>query len=239
MFEKCANAVRQAVRRIVLAALIVVSSGNSARAQDIQLWPEISAFTRLNDRMRFYFLATTVKESQESTEGEFGPNFDFYLRPFRDRKRFAGFRLDESKNRFLLVRVGYRYLDSFSDDPDEHRVVLEGTARYPLTGGVLISNRGRVDARFIDGEYSWRFRSRLSVEKEFSLGPVRMNPYARGEVFYDSRFDAWTRTEWIGGAAFPLNRRVELEGYFDYQHDTGGDPNRQVYAIGTVLNLYF
>jgi hypothetical protein len=38
---------------------------------------------------------------------------------------------------------------------------------------------------------------------------------------------------------YEWNRRVELEGYFDYQHDTGGDHNRQVYAIGTVLNLYF
>jgi len=228
------------VRRIVLTALIVVSSGTSAHAQTTtQVWPEISVFTRLNDRMRFYFLATTVKESQESTEGEFGPNFDFYLRPFRERKSLAGFRLDESKNRFLLLRVGYRYLDSFSGDSDEHRVVLEATARYPLKGGVLVSNRGRVDARFIDGDYSWRFRSRLSVEKEFSIGPVKMNPYVRGELFYDSRFDAWSRSEWIGGAAFPLNRRVELEGYFDYQHDTGGDHNRQVYAIGAVLNLYF
>jgi hypothetical protein len=173
--------------------------GSFVHAQTTQVWPEISLFTRLNDRMRFYFLATTVKESQKSTEGEFGPNFDFYLRPFRDRKRLAGFRLDESKNRFLLLRVGYRYLNSFSGDPDEHRVVLEATARYPLKGGVLVSNRGRVDARFIDGEYSWRFRSMLSVEKELSIGPVRMNPYARGELFYDSRFDAWSRTEWIGG----------------------------------------
>jgi hypothetical protein len=227
------------VRRIVLTALILVLSGSVARAQSIQVWPEISAFTRLNDRMRLYFLATTVKESRESTEGEFGPNFDFYLRPFRERKRLAGFHLDESKSRFLLIRVGYRYLDSFSADPSEHRVVLEVTPRYPLKGGVLVSNRGRVDARFIDGEYSWRFRSRLSVEKEFSIGSVRMNPYVRGELFYDSRFDKWSRTEWIGGAAFPLNRRVELEGYLDYQHDTGGDHNRQVYAIGTVLNLYF
>jgi len=227
------------VRPILLAALIVASSGISAGAQTTQVWPEISAFTKLNDRMRFYFLATTVKESKESTEGEFGPNFDFYLRPFRERKRLAGFRLDESKNRYLLLRVGYRYLNSFSGDPDEHRGVLEATARYPLTGGVLVSSRGRVDARFIDGEYSWRFRSRLSVEKEFSLGPIRMNPYVRGEVFYDSRFDEWSRTEWIGGAAFPLNQRVELEGYFDYQHDTGGDANRKVHAIGTVLNLYF
>jgi hypothetical protein len=227
------------VRQIVAAALIIVSLGTPAHAQTTQVWPEMSVFARLNDRMRFYLLATTVKESHESTEGEFGPNFDFYLQPFRERKRLAGLPLDESKNRFLLLRVGYRYLSSFSGDPDEHRVVLEATARYPLKGGVLVSNRGRVDARFIDGEYSWRFRSRLSVEKEFSIGPVRMNPYVRGEVFYDSRFDAWSRTEWIGGTAFPLNRHVELEGYFDYQHDTGGDDNRQVHAIGTVLNLYF
>jgi hypothetical protein len=91
------------VRRIFLAALFVVSSGISAHAQNTQVWPEISAFTRLNDRMRFYFLATTVKESRESTEGEFGPNFDFYVRPLRNPTRFGGLRLDESKNRFLLL----------------------------------------------------------------------------------------------------------------------------------------
>jgi hypothetical protein len=57
-----------------------------------------------------------------------------------------------------------------------------------------------------------------------------MNPSVRGELFYDSRFDKWSRTEWIGGAALPLNRHVELEGYFDYQHDAGGDHNRKVNA---------
>ncbi len=227
------------MRQIVVTALILVSCGISAHAQTNQIWPELSVFTRVNERMRLYFVATTVKESHESTEGEFGPNIDFYVRPFRERKRLAGFRLDESKNQFLLLRVGYRYLNSFSGDPDEHRLVLEATPRYPLKGGVLVSNRARVDARFIDGEYSWRFRSRLSVEKELTIGSVKLSPYARGEVFYDSRYESWSRTEWIGGAAFPLNRHVELEGYFDYQHDTGGANNRKVHAIGTVLNLYF
>ena len=227
------------MRQIVLAALIVVASGIAAHAQGTQLWPEISVFTRLNDRMRFYFLATTVRESRESTEAELGPNFDFYLRPLRHRTHWAGIRLDESKNRVLMVRVGYRYLHSFSGNPDEHRPVLEATARFPLPVGVLVSKRARTDIRFIDGENSWRFRSRLSVEKEFAIGRVTMNPYVRGELFYDSRFDKWSRTEWIGGAAFPLNRRVELEGYFDYQHDTGGNANRKVHAIGAVLNLYF
>ena len=33
--------------------------------------------------------------------------------------------------------------------------------------------------------------------------------------------------------------RDRAHSHFGYQLDTGGDPNRKVYAIGTVLNLYF
>ena len=53
----------------------------------------------------------------------------------------------------------------------------------------------RVDLRFIDGEFSWRYRNRLSAEREFSIGRVRLNPYARFEVYYDSRYSKWSRTE--------------------------------------------
>ena len=133
------------MRQIVFAALIVVSFGSPADAQTTQVWPEISLFTRLNDGMRFYFLATTVKESQESTEGEFGPNFDFYLRPFRNPKRFGGFRLDESKNRYLLLRVGYRYLHSFpSLSPS-----------WKVRGGIVILLRRR-DFRQLRSHYEDR-----------------------------------------------------------------------------------
>lgn len=80
--------------------LLLVSFGIPARAQTNQVWPEVSTFVKLNDKMRFYFLATTVKEERESTEGEYGPNFDFYLKPLRKhQKRWGVFRLDESKNR--------------------------------------------------------------------------------------------------------------------------------------------
>lgn len=227
------------MRRTVLAGLIVLCFGSSAGAQSTQVWPELGAFARLNDIMRVYFLATTVKEEQNSTEGEFGPNIDFYHRPLRDPKRFGGLPLDESKHRFLLLRVGYRYLHSYSGDPEEHRAVLEATGRYPLRAGLLVSNRLRLDLRFIGAESSWRFRNRLSIEKEIAIGRVRMTPYARGEVYYDSRYAEWSRTEWIAGATFPVRSRLEVESYFNYQNDTGGDVNRQVYAIGAALNVYF
>ena len=66
------------------------------------------------------------------------------------------------------MRIGYRYLHNAGDDPDENRGVLEVTPRYPLVRGVLVSNRNRIDFRFIEGEYSWRYRNRLSLEREVS-----------------------------------------------------------------------
>jgi hypothetical protein len=239
-FASAAKTVTSDISRVlVMVVLIVTTWPVGARAQSKQVWPELSAFVKVSENTRAYFLATTVKEEGDSTSGEFGPNVDFYLHAIRNRKRWAGFRLDESKNRTLMVRVGYRYMPTIgNDDPDENRGVLEGTARYPLMMGVLVSARQRLDLRVIDEDYSWRYRNRLSLEREISLGAVTVNPYLRAEVFYDSRMSAWSRTEFISGASFPVKPWLELEGYFDYQHDTGGNPNRNVRAIGTVVNLY-
>ena len=83
--------------------------------------------------MRFYFLAATVHEDGDSTEGEFGANVDVYFKPIVRTPRLL-FRLDEAKNRFLALRMGYRYLPSFTGDPTESRAVLEATGRHPLMG---------------------------------------------------------------------------------------------------------
>jgi hypothetical protein len=224
----------------VWVALLVLSFGTGALAQSKQVWPETSTFVRLTDQMRFYFVMTTVKEDRESTEGEVGPNFDFYLKPLRKVNRLGLFRLDESKARFLMIRVGYRYVFPYGgDSPDENRGVVEATARYPLTHGVLVSDRNRMDLRWIDGIFSWRYRNRLTVEREFSVGRFRFVPYARGEIYYDSRYDKISRTALIGGSSFPITRHFELESYFEHQNDSGGSSNRTVSAVGMVANLYF
>jgi hypothetical protein len=58
--------------------------------------------------VRFFFLVTTVQENRVSTEAELGVNVDLQLKPIRQRTPALLFRLDESKNRLLLVRAGYR-----------------------------------------------------------------------------------------------------------------------------------
>ena len=225
------------VRWPAWAVLLILVSRIPAGAQSNQMWPEVSTFVKLSDRMRFYFLATTVKEERESTEGEFGPNFDFYLKSRRNLNRF---RMDESKNRLLMVRVGYRLIHPYTGEGSmEHRGVLEATTRHPLPYGVLLSDRHRIDFRFIEGTYSWRYRNRLTVEREFTFGRFKANPYARGEIYYDSRYDKVSRNALIFGSAFPITKHFELEGYLEHQNDSGGSSNRTVNGVGVVVNLYF
>jgi hypothetical protein len=224
----------------VWVAFFLVSSGIPARAQSKQVWPETDTFVKINDKMRFLFLMTTVKENKDSTEAEIGPNFDFYLSPIKKAKRWTFVPLDQSKRQLLLVRVGYRYILPFTDEgSSEHRGVLEATARYPLVGGVLASDRNRMEIRSIEGATSWRYRNRLTVEREFSVRRFKFNPYIRGEIYYDSRHDKLSRNALIFGSSFPITRHLELEGYYEHQNDSGGSSNRTVNAVGVVANLYF
>jgi hypothetical protein len=96
-----------------------------------------------------------------------------------------------------------------------------------------------MEIRSIEGSESWRYRNRLTIEREFSIGRFRFNPYLRGEIYYDSRHDKFSRNALIGGSAFPITRHFELESYFEHQNDSGGSSNRTVNAVGFVANLYF
>ncbi len=223
-----------------VAAMLSVAA--PARAQTEQLWPELSTFVKLNDNMRLYFLATTTREEKNSTEGEFGPNFDFYLKPIRNRKTLGPLgllRLDEARRQWLMVRVGYHYLPSYTGGTGEHRGIVEATGHIPLPYGVLLESRNRTEARFIGEESSWRYRNRLTVSRDFGIGRLRWTPYGRAEIYYDSKSHRWSRFALNSGSVFPLGRHLELEGYFEHQNDTSSSPNRQVNAVGSVVNLYF
>ena len=229
------------LRALLCASWLLVSAALPAEAQTVAVWPEVDVFVRLNSTARLLLVATTVHADGQTTDAEIGPTLDFFLKPLRRPPKLM-FRLDESKNRVLLIRAGYRYLPSYTGGSAENRALLEATVRHPLksyVGHVLLSNRNRIDFRVIDGTYSWRYRNRLSVERELSVGPLRVNPYSRFEIFYDSRFAAFSRTETMLGASFPVIKYWELEGYFDYQLDTGNSPNRKTRAVGAVANFYF
>ena len=208
-----------------------------AQAQTYQTWPEIDTYKNLNQNFRLYFIAAQTIENREK-DAEIGPNLDFFFKPLFKNNRSVIFQPDPSKARPFLLRVGYRYLPSTSG-PTEHRCVLEATGRYALKSFFLFSVRNRADLRFINGEFSWRYRNSPTVERTVSIRSYHFTPYASGEVFFDSNYGKWNSTSETLGAGFPINTHTEIQPYYEHQNDTSKPPNHQINAFGLSLNLYF
>ena len=224
-----------AVRGLLLA---IPALPVGAQTQSLQGWPEVDTYLSLNSDVRISFFAAATRENRQGTSAEIGPNIDIYFKPLVKLKRITVFELDPSKSRLLMFRAGYRYMPS-TDGPNEHRGLLEATARYPLIRGVLLSDRNRLDLRSIDGELAWRYRNRLSAERTVSLRSYHFTPYLRAEAYYDGNYHKWSRTSESVGCIFPFRKRYELEPYYEHQNETGTAPNRQVNALGLVLSMYF
>jgi hypothetical protein len=222
-----------------LAVLLILFAALPARSQQtVQFWPEIDTYFKLDPKFRLSFIATTTQEAGSTVGSEFGVNLDIFVKPLFKLKRFTVFQLDESKSRLLTFRAGYHYLPS-PDGSNESRVLVEATPRFPLNAGILVSDRSRVDLRLVSGNFSWRYRNRLTVERTFGIRSYHLSPYLQAEAYYDSTPEKWSRTTEDLGCIFPIRRRAEIEPYYQHMNDTSKSPNRQTHGIGLRLRLYF
>jgi Protein of unknown function (DUF2490) len=229
---------KRPIRGVVFLAVLVVTLCRQSPAQTFQFWPEIDTFVKLNEKSRLYFIASQTRENRTGTDAEIGPNIDFYLKPLLSLKEITIAGLDESKSRPIMLRFGYRYMPS-TQNPTENRIVMEATPRFPFVHGVLVTDRNRGELRFIQGRFSWRYRNRLAVQREFRVKAFHFIPYGRAEAYYDSNYNKFSRIAFDAGSIFPIGKHVELEEYYEHQNDTSKSPNRQVNAVSAILNLYF
>lgn len=229
------------VWRLVCLVVLAVALSSVVRAQHDaqptkQFWPEVDVFVPLNEKFRLFFLATTTKaeETRDNTEGQIGAHLDYQL------------------SKKISLRTGYRYGFSLggSDPFKEHRIVFEQTLKQPLPFEMLFSDRNREDLRWVNGEYSARYRNRVTLEREFKVLDRGVSPYGSAEVYYDSRFDTWNRNRLTVGVQLALKRgaplislihpkkQFVLDIYLTRQNDSRSQPSR-VRAVGMAFNVYF
>ncbi len=227
-------------RLVCFVALAAAFSSGAQAQQDSdtvkQFWPEVDFYVPLNEKFRLFFLATITKaeETRDNIEGQVGAHIDYFL------------------NRRVSLRAGYRYGFSMggSDSFKEHRIVFEQTLRQPLPLEVLLSDRNREELRWVNGDFSARYRNRVTLEREFKVLNRAVTPYGSAEVFYDSRFKTWNRNRLAVGAQIAFKRGVPLislihpkkqlvlDVYVLRQNDSRSQPSR-VKALGIAFNIYF
>ena len=225
--------------------LLVAISSQTTRAQETtpkEFWPEVDVYIELKPTVRLNLLGT-VSKSLEDGEFRKGQAYEAQI----------GAHIDYIPNEHVILRTGYRFgssVGSTSDPFKEHRLLTEQTLRTLLPGALLLSDRNREDFRFVDGDFSFRYRNRVTVERAFHLFRERtVTPYVSGELFYDTRYGVWNRNRYAVGVQTSLRpgavlkmllpkRQIILDVYYMRQNDSRSDA-AHVNAFGAALSFYF
>jgi hypothetical protein len=219
-------AIASSLNRLLLAALVSGVGVPVALAQTSyvrELWPELQVHYRFDERTKVIGLVnhSRYRDSDVAYQAEIGAALDH-----RFTDVFSG-------------RIGYRHGQSTDGGPfREDRLMLEQTFRVALPAAVMVDFRTREDFRWLDSGFSMRFRERVQVQRDTMIGDYSFTPYVSAEVFYDTRFDQFSRYRLTAGTTFPLGKHLSLEPYLAHQLDFARS-STLVDAVGLVLTVSF
>jgi hypothetical protein len=211
---------------------------NRVHAQDIQFLPEIDAHLKLNSNFRVYLQAKDDREGGDPQQFTFGPSIQFYLKPIIKFKHVKLFDLDDEKLRQVVLETGYRIITA-PNTAAESRAVEAVTFHFPLMAAILLSDRNRADLDWKSGSFTWRYRNKLTLQRNIPIRSYHLIPYVAAEPFYESQFQKWSSTDLYVGSLFPVGKYVQFDAYYEHENNTGKSPNTQNNFVGLVLNLFF
>jgi len=238
----CVSAIKIALTMFLFMFTIGTQAVNAQQSDTRnEFWPEIDVYINVKPKVRIYLIGT-ISKSVEDGEIRNAQGFEAQI----------GAHVDYIPNDHIILRTGYRFGTSVdAEEPfKEHRLLTEQTLRKLLPGDLLLSDRNRQDFRFVNGDFSFRYRNRVSIEREVDLFKERtITPYVSAEIFYDTRSNAWNRNRLAVGIQQSLRRgplrkmlvpkrQVILDIYYMRQNDSRAEI-QHVNAIGASLAFYF
>ena len=155
---------------------LVVFAGSLLRAQDVQFLPEVDAHLTLNSHFRTYLEAKDDRDGGDPQQFTIGPSLQLYLKPLIKLKDFTSFDLNDSKKRAFVLETGYRYITAPGAVP-ESRMITAATLNFPLRMGFLMTDRNRADLDWKNGDFTWRYRNKLTIERTFAVHSYHFIPY--------------------------------------------------------------
>jgi hypothetical protein len=209
-------------------------------ADSSEFWPELSAFVAMSPRTRIYLDASYAQAKESDTKSlDLAAYLDISLKPILRRELLAQ---DWQRSRYLWARIGYDRIFETSDgtraEVAEDRGIVALYAKAPLPAEVWLEARVRTDLRWIDADYSTRYRFRVEATREFTVLDHTVVPYFNVEWFYDTRYDGWARTLYQLGPEVTFNEHFRCEVYVAYQKDRLPSAS-STSAFGVIAKWYY
>ena len=147
-----------------------------ACAQNVQFLPEVDTYVRLNSVLQMYVEAKSDQDAGDPLQAGIGPSLQLYLDPLLTLKKVTVFDLDNSKKRLFVLEIGYRYIAA-PNTPTTNRMLDCATFNFPLRAGFHLSDRSRADLDWTSGNFMWRYRNKLIVERTVAVSSYHLIPY--------------------------------------------------------------
>jgi hypothetical protein len=222
MINTC-KALPLAIGTILTISLIPLSSVDAR--DPWEYWNEIQLKHALKDDLDLK-LKTEQKVRNGLTE-LFLTNYDIGL-VFKHNEHFelgAAYKFEHQKS-------------SSGDRTDENRLSLEGTFKWSRDN-LKFSNRHRVSHRDIDGEKSWRYRTRIKVARPAQIGDFHFTPFVSEEILYYSEPAGINQNRAAIGFSKELSENRALDLCYVLKSSRNGTSWDDTNVIGLMYNIRF
>ena len=221
----------------LLAAALAPQVFGQAPSTVTELTPGFSVGLEVTRRIRLDLYTGRERDDLDAAKWKIGAGASFRVRPLL--KRLAD-DTDSDKWHRLVVGGFYEYSRSTESGVHtiEHKAYVEATLRWDFAGSYLVSNRVRTEYRCLGGEYRFRFRDGLMLERTLRPGWFKITPYVLGEAYWDQHYGKWNKSRFIGGSRVRLFSRTSLDLYYERSHCTTCS-HPQTNSLGATVMIFF
>ena len=229
---------------ILLFLSIGISNFCFSQNSTSEFWPEVDIWYRLDQNWRFSSFSSITKYNESkyrdmnislNIDYSWGKTKNIIYRRLLDQER-------QQIMKALMVRGAYAKGWSIGNNKGNYKedmIFGEIHHRIPLKGDILLSHRLRMDTRWMgdENDFSYRFRYRLMLEKEYKFEKYSFVPFLNFEPYWDSRYNKIIKYRFIGGVTTNLNEKFALEGNVNYQNNKNYD-TENVYVLNVILHIF-
>jgi hypothetical protein len=231
----------RAPRFVLAIAALAILLGRASFAQTTEtsgaFWPGADLHLQLTPNLRALAFAESRTDQdfpyrQVDFGGGLGLQWWRFTQPHAED-------IDPDKENYLVTAAGYEHLQTFQSGNDtiENRLAVEATPRFRLGDRLLLSDRNRVEFRWVNGDYSTRYRNLFAVEYDAAIHGVRFAPYASAEFFYDITTSTWKQEWYTAGFQVPYRKWLMVDLYYLRQNCPSCQPEF-LNVLGLVVNFY-
>jgi hypothetical protein len=220
----------------LLASLVPTAAAQTPETAGA-FWPTLDLHAQLASNIRLLAFGESKKDQDVPyQQADFGAAIGYQW------KRLAGlhpFNIDPDREHFLVTGLGYEHLRTFEPGSDsvENRLLFSTTPRAKPLGPLLLEDRNRIEFRWVDGDYSTRYRNRLTASADLETGGFRFSPYASAEFFYDITDGAWKQQQYAAGLQVPWRSLLRVDLYY-LRQKCGSCSPEHLNVFGLTLGFF-